>query len=218
MAWTAPKKNWYGKRLSNGAYSGDRFNYSDYNRIKNNITEVYNIAFPIYPDLVITDMGNDKKVTDFLYAEDINAFESNIDAINKYTKINSVADMLVFNENGQLPDYNEFNRIESDIETLYNYVSRFVIRNHPKTVTVTNGTTVTFNVLATGIGLTYQWQYRRGSSGDWLNNSSTSVGYNTSAMQIPGTSGRNGWQYRCKVTNSSGSILYSNVATLNVTA
>ena len=36
MAWITPKTDWHGE-VTDGIYTGDRFNASDYNRIKNNI-------------------------------------------------------------------------------------------------------------------------------------------------------------------------------------
>jgi len=35
--WITPKTDWYGERDEEGVYSGDRFNATDFNRIKNNI-------------------------------------------------------------------------------------------------------------------------------------------------------------------------------------
>ena len=37
MAWETPKTDWHGSTNSEGVYTGDRFNASDFNRIKNKL-------------------------------------------------------------------------------------------------------------------------------------------------------------------------------------
>ena len=64
--------------------------------------------------------------------------------------------------------------------------------------------------------LSYQWQYRTSSSGTWKDCSSAMEGYRLATMTVPATLGRNGYQYRCKVTNSYGRTGYSPAATLYV--
>ena len=45
MAWTTPKTDWYGvTNPSDGVYTGDRFNAVDFNRIKNNLTYLRELA------------------------------------------------------------------------------------------------------------------------------------------------------------------------------
>ena len=70
-----------------------------------------------------------------------------------------------------------------------------------------------FTVKASGSGLSYQWQYRTSSSGTW--NNSTGTGCKTATLSVTAESYRSGYQYRCKVTNSAGTVT-SNAATLNV--
>ena len=76
-----------------------------------------------------------------------------------------------------------------------------------------------FEVEAIGLGLTYQWQYRVGENGTWRNNSSATQGYNTPKLTVAGLSGgtnRNGFQYRCVVTDIAGQTVYSAPATFRV--
>ncbi len=87
------------------------------------------------------------------------------------------------------------------------------ITSNPSSKTASAGTTVTFTVGASGSNLSYQWQYRTGSSGSWEN--SPADGNKTKTLSIPATSWRNGYEYRCKVSNSSGTV-YSNSASLTV--
>ena len=89
------------------------------------------------------------------------------------------------------------------------------ITNQPKTTTVAEGETAKFTVAATGGNLTYQWYYRTSSSGEW--SKSTGTGYNTATLSVKAVAYREGYQYRCLVTNSLGSI-YTNNAALHILA
>lgn len=93
----------------------------------------------------------------------------------------------------------------------------FAITQHPIDMTVHSTNSVNFHVTAIGDGLTYQWQYKN-TTGTWKNSSST-TGYNTDTLTVAGMSGntnRDGYEYRCVVTDSSGSVLTSNAAKLTV--
>ena len=86
------------------------------------------------------------------------------------------------------------------------------ITTQPSSSSVTAGSTVKFKVVATG-ATSYQWQYRKSSSDSWHNSSST--GAKTATLTVDATMARNGYQFRCKVTNAAGST-YSNYAKLTV--
>jgi hypothetical protein len=84
------------------------------------------------------------------------------------------------------------------------------ITTQPKSRSVKQGAKVTFKVAAKGSGLKYQWYCRKSSSGSW----SKMSGKTTASLTL--TVGRyNGYQYRCKVSNKSGSVT-SKAATLKV--
>ncbi len=91
------------------------------------------------------------------------------------------------------------------------------IRTQPSSVSTAAGNTATFKVVATGIGKSYQWQYRTSSSGSWIDCSSATEGYNAATLKVAAKSYRNGYQYRCKVTDSAGNTVYSKAAKLTVT-
>ncbi|MBR5342904.1 MAG: leucine-rich repeat protein [Oscillospiraceae bacterium] len=91
-------------------------------------------------------------------------------------------------------------------------LSKPTITTQPASVTSLPDKTVTFTVAATG-ATSYQWQYRKSSSGTWANSSQT--GAKTATLTVTATTARNGYQYRCKVTNSVGTET-SNAATLTV--
>jgi len=71
---------------------------------------------------------------------------------------------------------------------------------------------VKFTVTATG-AQSYQWQYRRNASDTWKN--ATDSGSKTATLKVTASAGKNGYQYRCVVNNSRGTV-YSNAATLTV--
>ena len=102
------------------------------------------------------------------------------------------------------------NKVTSNAATL----TVFGIKTQPKSVTANVGETVTFKVAATGTGLTYQWQWRKNSSSTWA--STTVSGNKTATITVPATAARNGYQYRCKITDTNGNVIYSSTATLTV--
>ncbi len=114
-------------------------------------------------------------------------------------------------ENSELTE----NVTYSEAATLTVKLSTLKITGHPGTKTVEAGKNAQFGVIASGTGLTYQWQYRFGS-GAWTN--TTLSGNKTSLLTVPATAARNGCQYRCVVKDSAGNVAYSNPATLTVKA
>jgi len=89
-----------------------------------------------------------------------------------------------------------------------------VVKTQPANANLPAGKTAKFTVKATGTGLKYQWQYRTSSKGSWKNESAT--GSKTATLSVAVTAARNGYQYRCKITDKYGRIVYSNAATLKV--
>ena len=80
------------------------------------------------------------------------------------------------------------------------------------------GDLVPFSVTAIGTGLTYQWQYYATTSPQWRNSSSSTLGYNTDTLRVEATAARNGYQYRCIVTDASSNSATSSAATLTVSS
>lgn len=89
------------------------------------------------------------------------------------------------------------------------------ITAQPESQTAVAGDSVVFRVTASGEDLVYRWQYSKNGIG-WFNSSSTFVGNNTAAMTVPATLARNGFRYRCIVTNASGYKVISDAALLTV--
>jgi plastocyanin len=82
-----------------------------------------------------------------------------------------------------------------------------VIIEQPKSQAVKPGTAVSFKVTAQGEGLSYQWYYRTSGTGTWAKSTSTCA--TTDTYTLPASSvvkARNGYEYRCVVTNKAGSV------------
>lgn len=46
--------------------------------------------------------------------------------------------------------------------------------------------------------------------------SGTISGNKTATLKLPATAGRNGFRYRCKITDGYGNVIYSNIVNLTV--
>lgn len=115
--WITPKTNWQG-RFENGYYIGDRFNLEDYNRLNNNLHYLQELSCVLYEDYNIKQ-ETAKTYSDYLYAEDINTIEDNLEKINKQTFKQKLGDKKVFYPNGYFIDYNELNRLEKSMQLIY---------------------------------------------------------------------------------------------------
>ena len=104
----------------------------------------------------------------------------------------------------------EGNKVYSNAVNLY----VLGINSQPTTQKVKAGDTAKFTVSATGANKTYQWQYRKSSSGSWKNASAT--GNKTATLSVPASVSRHGYQYRCRITDSAGNKVYTKTVTLNV--
>lgn len=119
MAWETPKTNWYGKRDADGVYTGDRFNATDFNRIKNNLQHLRDAAIALYDDFDIVSLGADRTPADYFYADEINQLEANLATINAHTFKRSYGNAPTYLENGNTMTFDELNRLEGAILDLY---------------------------------------------------------------------------------------------------
>ena len=109
--WTQPKTNWN---------TSDRFNISDFNRIKNNLVFVHNWLSDLVGNFSIIDMGEDITSYDgYWEVAKFNAFETNLETLNKYALNRNYGTTKTFYENGLFINADELNRIESAILDLY---------------------------------------------------------------------------------------------------
>lgn len=123
MAWETPKTDWHGERDANGVYIGDRFNAKDFNRIKNNLQYLRDMAIALYDEFSIVSLGADRTPADHFYADEINQLEANLVTINSKTLKRSYGNAPVYMENGNTMDFAELNRLEGAILDLYDKLS-----------------------------------------------------------------------------------------------
>ena len=113
MAWSTPKTDWNGETVD-GVYIGDSFN-----RIKNNLEYLRELAIKMYEEFSIQSLGSDRTPKDFFYADEINALEDNLKTINNNSLKRSYGNVPVYVDNGNTMDFKELNRLESAILDLY---------------------------------------------------------------------------------------------------
>lgn len=109
--WAKPKTNWTKE---------DRFNIGDYNRIKNNLAYLHKLVEKLYREFEIRDMGPD--INDYAAywpVEVFNAWEKNLEEINKQAFSGDYGDSQTFFSNGPFIKFDELNRIESASVSLY---------------------------------------------------------------------------------------------------
>ena len=109
--WKTPKTDWK---------STDFFNAGDYNRIKGNINEIRQKAVVLWSDFPFTEMGADKGYQDYgFYADEINAFESNLDKICSATFPFTIGERQTFYDNQPFITWDELSRIENACLLIY---------------------------------------------------------------------------------------------------
>lgn len=114
--WRTPKTDWK---------QGDAFNFEDYNRIKNNLVYLHELAVSLWKPFDIEDMGDD--IYDYQTAWDVDVFnkwERNLDVIDNNIFWQDFGTMQVFFTNGKFIDHNELNRIEGAILAMNEVLER----------------------------------------------------------------------------------------------
>lgn len=120
MQWITPKTDWQIRKDADGKCIGDYFETGDYNRIKNNLQFLREFASKLYPAFEIADMGEDRSEEDYLYADEANLLEENLEKIAAGTFKPNYGKVPVFADNEAYIDYVELNRIEGATLNLYN--------------------------------------------------------------------------------------------------
>lgn len=106
------------------------------------------------------------------------------------------------------------NTVRSKTVTLDYVLIKPKITEQPESRTVKTGTKVTFRTAADG-ARSYQWSYRTSPKGTWIKIKDAD---GTAAEYTFTASGKqNGWQYRCSITNASGTV-HTDTAKLTVVA
>ena len=96
------------------------------------------------------------------------------------------------------------------IKVLFSDVVTIVTQ--PTNVTAKTGDNVTFKFVAEGVGLTYQWYYKKAGATAW----SKWNGRTTASTTATANASWDGMQVYCVVKNSSGSTLNSNIAKITL--
>ena len=119
MGWTNPKTDWQGATNAEGVYIGDRFNAADFNRIKNNLQYLRDLAIKMYDEFSLVSLCRDRVPGDYFYADEINQLEENLVTLNNNTLQRNYGSVPVYNANGNTMDFAELNRLERAILDLY---------------------------------------------------------------------------------------------------
>lgn len=110
--WQEPKTDWVAE---------DYFNYSDYNRIKNNISYLRERALEVYVNFPFETMGSDKtSYAQYPYADEFNALENNLESLKQNTFLFDDSNSKQWYENQRTPNYEDFNRLERACLLFYN--------------------------------------------------------------------------------------------------
>lgn len=117
--WQTPKTDWYGTVDANGGYVGDRFNAVDFNRIKNNLQYLRDLAIKMYEEFNIVSLGADRTPRNYFYADEINQLEANLVTINTNTMNRPYGDSPAYTDNGYTMTFTELNRLEGATLDLY---------------------------------------------------------------------------------------------------
>ena len=88
------------------------------------------------------------------------------------------------------------------------------ITYHPNDQTVVLGYKGQFTAAAEGEGIKYQWQYCRPGSDLWID--TAMEGCTKATVMIETTTARDGYQYRCEITDVTGNVQYTEPATMRV--
>ena len=109
--------------------------------------------------------------------------------------------------------YADGTKVISDAATLI-VETVITINDQPNDQLVALGYKGQFTVAAEGEGLKYQWEYKRPGSDLWIN--TAMEGATKATVMIETTTARDGYQYRCKITDAAGNVTFSEAATMTV--
>ena len=132
MSWITPKTDWKIEFDGSGEYLADFFNVDDYNRIKNNLLYLRDLAEELFKTMPPIVVGADKHLpisaspdfdNDNIFADEINAIEDGLDSIEKEIDLFDHGHKQTFYDNGRFIGYEELNRIESAQLELYNFIT-----------------------------------------------------------------------------------------------
>lgn len=123
MSWQQPKTDWKVHYNSDGSYAGDYFEATDYQRIKNNLLFLHELALTMYPKISsLTDIP-DVTTASFGYASYINALERGLDVLAGGSFDPGIPSRKTWQGNDTALLASDLNRIESSCLQLYQALS-----------------------------------------------------------------------------------------------
>lgn len=138
VEWITPKTDWSASYSDTGLFVGDFFNVTDYNRIKNNLLYLREMASKLIRNIPKIKVGKDKHLpdnanpdfdNDNFFADEINLIEDGLEAIDNAIPWVDFGNKQTFYENGRFIDADELNRIEGAQLKLYNLLSNSIAGN-----------------------------------------------------------------------------------------
>lgn len=113
--WDNPKINWE---------STDKINASDFNRIKNNMIYLIDLAKEIYPDFETVELAEDQGYTDLPFASLWNAVEQDLFQLYRHTyQFDGNKELVRWYPNNRYIDWSNLNRIESLQLGMFEYLT-----------------------------------------------------------------------------------------------
>lgn len=128
MAWQTPKTDWYGGVDAEGNYSGDRFNASDFNRIKNNLVVLTEMRREIDPDfgelgsLLLEKIApeTDRTESDYFFADEIqNMVQYALEFSGSVSDWKKRGLRTIYSDNEKTMTFEELNALENTILNAY---------------------------------------------------------------------------------------------------
>ncbi len=201
-AWGHPQGG-DGKQTETNLFTNPIFTYAT-GSIGNALTNglLYNPATPRYPNLLGKFI-----IKDFV-RNAIRSFDPNVAdpvSVEFYEAPQQQALGMMLGNDGYIY-YCAYGNNGSLIKLDYIETAAPTIVNHPQSQTIMETYPVTFNVTASGVGQTYQWQF----------NNVNIAGATAASYTIANVTAANAGQYKVIVTNTAGNVT-SNPATLTVT-
>lgn len=109
--WLEPKTDWTKE---------DAFDYVSYNRVTGNIIFLKEYAAKLFANIADFLMETGKENISLIYARHMNDIEECLEKINIQTYGLNIGEKKMYKANGNVPNYDEYNRIESACLMLYN--------------------------------------------------------------------------------------------------
>lgn len=135
VTWITPKTDWSAEYDDTGLFIGDFFNVTDYNRIKNNLLYLRELATELVYGVPHITVGEDKHLpdnahpdfdNDNFFADEFNLIEDGLEAIDNAIGWIDFGEKQTFYDNGSFIDANELNRIEGAQLRLYEILNNSI--------------------------------------------------------------------------------------------